>query len=68
MPTGCRAPTRQPTGALILSINNTPLSRDVFRGFPMDDVETTWTLSTAATSGGKRVTELIITGGRAGAA
>lgn len=49
-------------GSFILSINDTPLSRDVFGRFAIEEVETTWTISTASTGGGKRVTELIVRG------
>lgn len=47
-------------GRFILSINATPGARDVFGRFDIDEVETTWTLSTASAGGGKRVTELIV--------
>lgn len=50
------------SGQFILSINDTPGAREVFGRFAIEEVQTTWTISTAATGGGKRVTELIITG------
>lgn len=49
-------------GSFILSINDTPLSREVFAPFAIEEVETTYTLATAATGAGKRVTELIVRG------
>ncbi|WP_345785277.1 DNA adenine methylase [Roseisolibacter sp. H3M3-2] len=50
-------------GRFILSINDTPLAREVFGRFELEEVETTWTISTAATGGGKKVGELIVKGG-----
>lgn len=47
-------------GNFILSINGTAGARDVFRRFQVDEVDTTWTIGTAAAGGGKRVTELIV--------
>lgn len=47
-------------GRFILSINDTPGARAVFERFTIDTAETTWTMSTAATGSGKRVTELIV--------
>jgi DNA adenine methylase len=52
-------------GRFIMSINATDFIRETFAAFSIEEVETTWTLSTAAIGGGKRVTELIIRGGRA---
>jgi DNA adenine methylase len=51
-------------GRFLLSINDNPAVRDVFKGFEMIEVPTTWTISTLATGGGKRVTELIVSGPR----
>lgn len=47
-------------GRFVLSINDTPGAREVFGRFTFDEVETTYTLSTAATGAGKRVGELIV--------
>jgi DNA adenine methylase len=47
-------------GQFILSINATPFIRETFVRFAIEEVATTWTLSTASTGGGKRVGELII--------
>lgn len=47
-------------GRFVMSINATPFVRECFSHFRVDEIETIWTLSTAATGGGKRVTELII--------
>lgn len=49
-------------GRFILSINDHPIARAAFSRFAIEEVATTWTISTAATRGGKRVTELIIRG------
>ncbi|WP_156679331.1 DNA adenine methylase [Sphingomonas profundi] len=49
-------------GRFILSINDTPGARTVFNRFRIEEVETTWTIATAAAGGGKRVTELIVSG------
>lgn len=46
-------------GRFILSINDTPLSREVFGRFTIEPVQTTYTISSR--SGGQRVGELIIT-------
>lgn len=46
-------------GQFVLSINDTPGAREVFGRFRFDEIDTTWTISTAA-SGAKRVTELIV--------
>jgi DNA adenine methylase len=48
------------SGRFILSINDTPFIRDAFARFAIAEVETTWSLSSAAAGRGKRVTELII--------
>ena len=50
------------SGRFLLSINATDGAREVFGRFRCEEVETTWTVSTAATGGGKRVTELIVSG------
>lgn len=47
-------------GQFILSINATDFIRETFAGFAIEEVTTTWTLATAATGGGQKVTELII--------
>lgn len=47
-------------GKFILSINDTPGARAVFSSFPMQRVEVTYTVSTAATGKGKKVGELLI--------
>jgi DNA adenine methylase len=44
----------------MMSINDTPGVRECFAAFRMLEVETTYTLATAATGGGKRVGELLI--------
>ena len=48
------------TGQFILSINDTPFIREAFAAFRIDEVETTWTLSSASAERAKKVTELII--------
>jgi DNA adenine methylase len=48
-------------GRFILSINDTPGVREVFERFAIGEIDTTWTVGTSH-GGGKRVTELIITG------
>ncbi|MFN3388487.1 MAG: DNA adenine methylase [Allosphingosinicella sp.] len=50
-------------GKFVLSINDTPGVREVFRRFELEEVETTYTIATAATGAGKRAGELIISGG-----
>lgn len=47
-------------GKFLLSINATAGAREVFDRFTVEDVETTWTISTNATGAGKKVTELIV--------
>ena len=47
-------------GSFILSINATPGAREVFSGFDIEEVETTYTLATKMTGKGKRVGELIV--------
>ncbi len=46
-------------GQFVLSINATDFVRETFASFEVEEVDTTWTLSTA-TGGAKRVKELII--------
>jgi DNA adenine methylase len=52
-------------GKFVLSINATAGAIETFSRFSIDVVDTTWTIATAATGGGKKVQELIVTGGRA---
>lgn len=47
-------------GQFIMSINDTPFIRDTFARFRIDEVETTWTVSSASAHRAKKVTELII--------
>lgn len=47
-------------GKFILSINDTPGVRECFADFNMSDVETTYSVATAARGRGKKVGELII--------
>ena len=51
-------------GRFLLSINATPFIRDAFARFSIDEVPTTWTICTAASGGGKRVGELLISNRR----
>lgn len=44
-------------GSFIMSINDTPFIRETFAAFDMQEVETTWTISSNASA---KVTELII--------
>jgi DNA adenine methylase len=46
-------------GQFILSINDTPFVRRTFARFRVDEVATTWSVSTASAKGATRVTELI---------
>lgn len=48
------------SGQFILSINATGGAREVFGRFAIEEVETTYTISTATSGGGKRVKELIV--------
>lgn len=48
------------SGQFILSINDTPLAREVFGRFRMEEVQTTYTISTATAGAGKRAGELIV--------
>jgi DNA adenine methylase len=47
----------------ILWINDTPLAREVFGRFQLDEVETTYTIATATSGAGKRAGELIVRSG-----
>jgi DNA adenine methylase len=47
-------------GRFIMSINDTPFIRETFARFDIAEIETTWSVSTAATGRPKKVTELII--------
>lgn len=47
-------------GKFILSINDTPFVRASFAAFSIDEIETSWSVSTAVAGRAKRVTELII--------
>lgn len=47
-------------GRFVLSINDTPFIRQAFARFAIAEVETTWSLSSAAAGHGKKATELII--------
>lgn len=49
------------SGQFILSINDTPMARSVFGRFRLEEVETTYTISTATTGHGTRAGELIVT-------
>ncbi len=48
------------TGSFILSINDHTVARAAFADFAIEEVETTYTISTATSGGGKRVKELIV--------
>lgn len=48
-------------GRFVLSINATDFIRDTFAAFEVEEIATTWTVSSHAAGAGKRVTELIIT-------
>jgi DNA adenine methylase len=50
------------SGRFILSINATQGAREVFDRFNVEEVKTTYTVATATTGAGKKVTELIVTG------
>ncbi|WP_242115361.1 DNA adenine methylase [Sphingomonas lacusdianchii] len=47
-------------GGFLMSINDTPLIREIFGRFAIEEVATTWTVSGHATRAGTKVTELII--------
>ena len=49
-------------GRFVLSINDVPQVREIFGGFSLTEVETTYTLATAARGSGKPAGELIIRG------
>lgn len=47
-------------GRFLISINDTAFVRSAFAGFDIQEIETTWTLSSASAGRGQRVTELLI--------
>jgi len=47
-------------GRFILSINDTPGARDVFSAFSIEEVQTTYSISSASADGAKKAGELII--------
>ncbi|RYF10990.1 MAG: DNA adenine methylase, partial [Oxalobacteraceae bacterium] len=47
-------------GDFIMSINDTAFIRETFAAFSIEEVETTWTVSSAAAGRAAKVTELII--------
>lgn len=47
-------------GQFVMSINDTAFVRETFADFVIEEVQTTWTLSAAATGRSQKVTELII--------
>ena len=47
-------------GRFLLSLNDRPEVREIFSGFRMLELETSYTIATAATGAGKRVGELLI--------
>ena len=47
-------------GSFLISINDTPFIRTAFARFDVQEIETTWTLSSASAGRGQRVTELLI--------
>ncbi len=47
-------------GSFLMSINDTPLIRQIFGRFAIEEIATTWTVSGHATGAGQKVTELII--------
>ena len=47
-------------GTFVMSINDTPFVRQTFAGFLIEEIPTTWTLSSGATGAGMRVNELLI--------
>jgi DNA adenine methylase len=51
-------------GNFVLSINDAPLAREVFDRFEIQEVDTSWSISTASAGGAKKVRELIITNRR----
>lgn len=48
------------SGRFVMSINDTPFVRETFSAFDIQEVETTWSVSSAAAGRGTKVTELII--------
>lgn len=52
-------------GQFVLTINATPGAREVFGRFELEEIGTTYSIGTAAAGAGKKVTELIVRGGRA---
>lgn len=51
---------RAGAGKFLLSLNDTPGVRETFAGLAMQEIDTTYTMATAATGAGKRVGELLI--------
>ena len=49
-------------GRFILTINATDGAREVFGRFDIVEAETTYTIATASSGGGKRVKKLIVRG------
>ncbi|WP_414714297.1 DNA adenine methylase [Sphingobium sp.] len=47
-------------GKFLLSINDAPAVREIFAGLAMMEIDTTYTIGSAATGAGKRVGELLI--------
>ena len=47
-------------GTFVMSINDTPFVRETFDRFDIQEIPTTWTLSSATTGAGMRVNELLI--------
>jgi DNA adenine methylase len=47
-------------GQFVMSINDTPFIRETFAAFDISEVETTWSVSSAAAGRATKVTELII--------
>lgn len=52
------------SGQFIMSINDTPFIRRTFARFRVDEVDTTWTVSSAAARRATKVTELIFRSGQ----
>ena len=48
------------TGKFILSINGTEGAREIFSRFRIEEVATSWSLSTASAGGAKKVIELVV--------
>jgi DNA adenine methylase len=51
-------------GGFVMSINDAPEIRAAFKAFAIAEVATTWTIGTASAGCGKRVVELVISGGK----